>query len=84
MQAVTYADFSGSVDRFFDKVWNDRDPLVVARANGENIVIISADDYAGFEETDYLLSNPANAAHLARSIAQHKAGKTSEHELAEA
>lgn len=26
-------------------------------------------------ETEYLLSTPANAAHLAKSIAQHKAGK---------
>ncbi len=35
----------------------------------------------GAIETDYLLSSPANAAHLMESIAQLKAGKTQTHEL---
>lgn len=33
------------------------------------------------DETDYLLSNPSNAAHLMESIAQLKAGKTQAHKL---
>jgi antitoxin YefM len=32
-------------------------------------------------ETVYLLKSPANAAHLAESIAQYQAGKTGTHEL---
>ena len=32
-------------------------------------------------ETDYLLRNEANAAHLKKSIEQHKAGKIQKHEL---
>ena len=32
-------------------------------------------------ETAYLLSTPANAAHLAKSIAQHKDGKVVRREL---
>jgi len=32
-------------------------------------------------ETMHLLSTPANAAHLAKSIAQHKAGKAVPREL---
>ena len=31
--------------------------------------------YQSIMETLHLLANPANAAHLAKSIAQHKAGK---------
>jgi antitoxin YefM len=37
--------------------------------------------YQSMAETLYLLSNPANAAHLAASIAQHKAGKAKRREL---
>ena len=33
------------------------------------------------DETDYLLSNPANTAHLMESIAQLKAGKAKAHKL---
>ena len=33
------------------------------------------------KETQYLLSDPANAQHLAQSIAQYRAGKAQEHEL---
>ena len=32
-------------------------------------------------ETVHLLNSPANAAHLAKSIDQYRAGNTSEHEL---
>ena len=33
------------------------------------------------KETLYLLSNPANAQHLAKSIEQYRAGQAQEHEL---
>jgi len=35
------------------------------------------------DETEYLLSTPANAEHLKRSIEQLKRGNTQEHELIE-
>jgi antitoxin YefM len=37
--------------------------------------------YQSMAETLYLLSSPANAAHLAASIAEHKAGKAKRREL---
>jgi antitoxin YefM len=36
---------------------------------------MSLDHYQSIMETLHLLATPANAAHLAKSIAQHKAGK---------
>ena len=36
---------------------------------------------SGVDETTYLLQNPANAAHLAKSIAQFKAGKAKPRKL---
>ena len=43
---------------------------------------MSLDHYQSIMETMHLLSTPANAAHLAKSIAQHKAGKATRRELA--
>jgi hypothetical protein len=36
---------------------------------------------ADWDETQYLLSNPANAAHLARSLEDDRAGRTEQHDL---
>lgn len=41
-----------------------------ARGSTETVLLVREEDYAGLEETVYLLSDPANAAHLARSIEQ--------------
>jgi antitoxin YefM len=40
-------------------------------------------EYNSLLETNYLLSNEANAEHLKKSIAQHKAGKIKTRELYE-
>jgi len=44
---------------------------------------MSLDEFNSWQETLYLLSNPANAEHLRESIAQAKMGKTQERELIE-
>jgi antitoxin YefM len=66
-----------------DKVIQDNDPLIITRKNKENVVLISIDEYNSLLETNYLLSNEANAEHLKKSIAQHKAGKIERRELFE-
>jgi antitoxin YefM len=58
-----------------DRVIQDHDPLIVTRKNNENVVLMSVTEYNSLTETNYLLSNEANAKHLKKSIAQHKSGK---------
>jgi antitoxin YefM len=41
------------------------------------------EEFNSWQETLYLLSNPANAEHLLESIAQAKMGKTQKRELIE-
>jgi antitoxin YefM len=45
---------------------------------------MSLDHYNGLMETLHLLSSPANAAHLARSIEQYRKGFTLDRPLADA
>jgi len=76
MNAITYTDLRQNLKTYMDKVIQDNDPLIITRKNKENVVLISVDEYNSLLETNYLLSNEANAEHLKKSIAQHKSGKT--------
>jgi antitoxin YefM len=66
-----------------DKVFQDHDSLIITRKNNENVVLVSLDEYNSLIETNYLLSNEANAEHLKKSIAQHKSGRVKSRSLSE-
>lgn len=53
---------------------------VITRRDGGDAVVMSLAYYQSMAETLHLLSSPANAAHLAESIAQYKAGKAKRRE----
>ena len=75
MNAITYTDLRQNLKNYMDKVIQDNSPLIVTRKNKKNVILISVDEYNSLIETNYLLSNEANAEHLKKSIAQHKSGK---------
>ena len=81
MDAVSYSDLRQNLKSYMDKVYGDHDPLIITRKNNENLVLISIDEYNSLMETNYLLSNEANAEHLKKSIAQYNAGKAKKREL---
>jgi len=83
MNAITYTDLRQNLKNHMDKVFQDNAPLIIARKNNENVVLISIAEYNSLVETNYLLSNEANAEHLRKSIEQHKAGKTKARKLYE-
>ena len=76
MNAITYTDLRQNLKTYMDKVIQDHDPLIITRKNNENVVLLSIGEYNNLVETNYLLSNQANAEHLKKTITQHKAGKT--------
>jgi len=84
MDAITYTDLRQNLKTFMDKVIQDHDPLIITRKNNENVVLMSVTEYNSLTETNYLLSNKANAEHLKKSIAQHRAGKIKSRELHDA
>lgn len=75
MLTVTYTQARRSLKSVLDAVCGDTDVTVIHRRGGADAVVMSRAQYQSMVETLHLLSNPANAAHLARSVAQHKAGK---------
>jgi antitoxin YefM len=83
MDHVSYTELRQNLKKHLDKVCDDRAPLVVTRRNGEALVVMSLAEYEALEETLHLLSNPANAERLLKSIAQAEAGQLVEHEIIE-
>ena len=81
MLATSYSNFRKDLKMFFDKVDTHHTPLLVTRAKGEDIVVLSKADYDSMEETFYLLKSPKNAARLLQSIENLDQGKGTQKEL---
>ena len=81
MCIVSFTEARNGLKAVLDQVVNDADCTVITRRDSEDAVLMSLDYYNSLMETVYLLKSPANAAHLADSIAQYKAGKTVTREL---
>jgi antitoxin YefM len=84
MNAVTLKDAKLNLEQLVEKVIADAEPTIIVTESGEQVVFLSLDEYNSWKETLYLLSNPANAEHLRRSIAEAQAGSVQERELLEA
>ena len=81
MEAVSFSEFRENLKGFLDKSYDNHEPIIVTRKEGKNMVVISMEDYNSIMETNYLLSNKANAEHLFKSIEQIKKGKKVERKL---
>lgn len=81
MQTVTYSEARDNLKAVMDKAAADRAPVMITRQRGENVVLVSASEWAGMEETLHLMASPANARHLMEGIARLDAGKGEEREL---
>ncbi|MDE2416634.1 MAG: type II toxin-antitoxin system prevent-host-death family antitoxin [Burkholderiales bacterium] len=84
MKVVTYSEARSALKTVLDRVHDDADVTVISRRDGADAVVMSLEHYQSLMETMHLLGTPANAAHLAKSITQHKAGKAVRRKLAEA
>lgn len=72
-------DFPGVVV----KVIADAQPRIVEIDSGESVVVMPLEEFTSWQETAYLLSNPANAAHLRKSVGEVQSKNYLEHELDE-
>jgi antitoxin YefM len=84
MAHVSFTDLRQNMARYFDRVANDREPLLVTRQGGKgNVVILSEEEFAGWQETVHLLSSPRNASRLLAAIRELDAGQGRQRALVE-
>lgn len=63
-----------------EQVNDDREAIEIVSRKG-NAVLMSADEYAAWQETAYLFRSPANARRLLDAYEQARVGATEVHEL---
>ncbi|EDN68414.1 protein containing DUF172 [Beggiatoa sp. PS] len=83
MDAVTVNHATQHLNHLIGQVISNVEPTIICNDQGEKALLMSLDEFNAWQETLYLLSNPANAEHLQKSIAQAKMGKSQERELIE-
>ena len=81
MTHVSDTEFRQNLARYLDEAVDDHAPVTVTRQGGRgNVVMLSEQEFAGWQETVHLLSSPRNAARLLESIRELDAGDGTEHE----
>ena len=77
-----YSDLRQNLAHYVDTVVNNRDLILVTRQGGKgNVVILFEEEFAGWQEMVHLMSSPANAQHLLRSVRSAEAGEAARRDL---
>jgi antitoxin YefM len=75
MRVINFSEARNNLKKIIDHVVADADYAVISRRDAPDAVLMSLDTFNSMMETVHLLKTPANAAHLARSVAQLRKGK---------
>jgi antitoxin YefM len=78
MDTISFTEARNNLKAVLDRVAEDADYTIITRRDAGDAVVMSLDSFNSLMETVHLLSSPANAAHLARSLAQLKEGQVVE------
>lgn len=70
MRTLSSTDLRANLSSVMDQVNDDHEPVIVTRAKGKPVVMVSLEDWASMDETTYLTASPANKAALDRAIAE--------------
>jgi antitoxin YefM len=75
VRTLSSTDLRANLSSVMDQVNDDHEPVIVTRAKGKPVVMVSLEDWASMEATTYLTASPANKAALNRAIQQVNDGK---------
>lgn len=74
MRSMSVHQFRSGLKEAVDEVLAEHEPLRVTRRNGEDFVILGADDWAREQETLHVLQNPSLMEQIERSLETHRRG----------
>ncbi|MBA2737021.1 MAG: type II toxin-antitoxin system prevent-host-death family antitoxin [Pyrinomonadaceae bacterium] len=83
MNTTTINSAKQNLENLIQQVENDAEPILIMLDENRKAVLMSEREFNSWQETNYLLSNPANAEHLRKSLAEAESGLISERELIE-
>jgi antitoxin YefM len=73
-EVITDARLRENLAEVMDEVCASGSHVIVTRENARSVVVMSYDEFRGWEETVHLLRSPANAERLLGSVAELDAG----------
>ena len=73
---TTYTRARANLASLCDRVAETREPYVIERRNGKNVVLIAEAELDSILETAHLLRSPRNAARLAAAVERALDAKT--------
>ena len=80
MLTVNYSTIKNSFKKYYDKVSDSQETIIITRKNEKNVVLISLEQYNQLEKA---ARNNEYLAMIDISLAQLEIGKGKEHELIE-
>ena len=81
MTAMTLNEAKENLEKIVNQVIDDFEPAILCTDSGRQVVVLPLDEFNSWKETIYLLSNPANAAHLSKSIEEARSGQVKQKDL---
>jgi antitoxin YefM len=75
MKTLSSTELRANLSAVMDRVNDDHEPVIVTRAKGRPVVMVSLEDWSSMDETTYLLASPANKAALDAAIRSLNAGE---------
>lgn len=83
MLATNFSNVRNNFREVCDRVVQDSDIAIITRKNGENVVLMSQQQYDNLVENAYIRSSKANYDRLQESIKQAEDGKLVQFEIEE-
>ena len=74
MDSISVNQFREKLKHFVEQVVREHQPIKITRRNGEDFVVISAEDWSREKETLYVLQNQSLMKQLVESQLTHEKG----------
>lgn len=76
MKTLSSTELRANLSAVMDRVNDDHEPVIVTRAGGKPVVMVSLEDWASMDETTYLLASPANKVALEQAVQAFNEGRS--------